>query len=265
MTTWHEGDEFWHVMAPFLFSQRLWAAAPIEIDQMLQLLDLHPGASVLDLCCGPGRHALELARRGFCVTGVDRTAAYLNMARQRAEEEGLAVEFILEDMRDFCRPQAYHGALLMYTSFGYFEDPAENQQVLLNVQRSLAPGGTLIVDMMGKEVLARIFLERTWSEHEDGVFLLQERKVSRNWSWIENRWIVLDVGRRHEFEVSHWLYSASELVSLLYNAGFGEVDIYGDLEGAAYDHHAKRLVAAARKTEVHNDPAPDRNHVGGGL
>jgi SAM-dependent methyltransferase len=262
MTTWHGRDNFWQMMAPFFFSERQWAAAPVQIDQVLQLLDLHPGASVLDLCCGPGRHSLELARRGFHVTGVDRTAAYLDVARQRAKKEELAVEFVLEDMRDFCRPEAYQGALLMFTSFGYFEDPAENQQVLVNLHRSLAPGGTLIVDVMGKEVLARIFLERTWSEAEDGTFCLQERKVSRDWSWMENRWILLRGGERHEFAVSHWLYSALELSNLLYDAGFGEVDIYGNLEGATYDHQAKRLVAVARKTGAHDDPAPESSRVG---
>jgi SAM-dependent methyltransferase len=262
MTTWHGRETFWHVMAPFFFSERQWAAAPVEIDQVLQLLDLRPGAPVLDLCCGPGRHSLELARRGFHVTGVDRTAAYLDMARQRAEEAGFAVEFVLQDMRDFCRPEAYQGALLMFTSFGYFEDPAENQQVLVNLHRSLAPGGSLIVDVMGKEVLARIFLERTWSEAEDGTFFLQERKVSRDWSWMENRYILLRGRERHEFAVSHWIYSAWELSDLLHDAGFEKVDICGDLEGATYDHQAKRLVAVAHKTRAHDDPAPEGNRIG---
>ena len=246
MDTWHESDTFWKTMAATMFHEQRWDAAPGEVDQIIRLLGISPGSTILDLGCGPGRHTLELARRGFSVTGVDRTAAYLEEARARASAEDLAIEFVQEDMRRFHRPDAFDAALSMFTSFGYFEDPAENRQVLVNVNRSLKDNGVLLVELMGKEVLARIFTERDWSEDE-GAFLLQERQVSRNWSWMENRWILLQGAERHEFKISHWLYAASELTTLLMACGFGAVGIFGDLEGAPYDHTAKRLVAVARK------------------
>ena len=246
MKTWHENDEFWETMAPMMFGEERWAAAPVEIDQVILLLGVSPGAAILDLCCGPGRHSLELARRGFRVTGVDRTAAYLEKARKEATGEGLDIEFVQDDMRHFCRPSVFDSAMMMSTSFGYFENPAENRQVLANVYRSLKDQGTLILDVMGKEVLARIFSERDWSEH-DGVVLLQERKVVRDWSWMENRWILFRNQERHEFKVSHWLYSATELSALLKECGFGSVDVYGSLEGVSYDHRARRLVVVAHK------------------
>jgi SAM-dependent methyltransferase len=247
MKTWHEDDEFWETMAPTMFGAASWDVAPAEIDQILELLDLEPDANILDLCCGPGRHSLELARRDYQVTGVDRTNAYLEKAGAQAKNEGLSVEFVLEDMRDFRRPEAFDGALMMFTSFGYFKEPSENQQVLENVARSLREGGALIIDMMGKEVLARIFNPRDWREIENGFFFLQERRINHNWSWIENRWILLCNDERYEVEVSHWLYSATELTTMLKQAGFSMIDIYGDLEGAPYDHVARRLVAVARK------------------
>jgi len=243
---WHETDAFWQMMAPMMFDEQRWAAAPAEIDQVLARLDLQPGAAILDLCCGPGRHSLELARRGFRVTGVDRTAAYLDEAGEKAAGEGLAVEFVQEDMREFCRPESYDAAITMYTSFGYFEEPAENREVLTNIRRSLKTGGALLIEMMGKEVLARIFRQRDWLER-DGVLLLQERQVGRNWSWMENRWIMVRGAERREFKVSQWVYSAAELAALLRESGFRSVEIYGDLDGAPYDHVARRLVAVARK------------------
>ncbi len=246
MDPWHDRDEFWKTMAPTMFHEQQWGAAPVQTDQIIRLLGLSPGSTILDLACGPGRHSLELARRGFSVTGVDRTAAYLDEARERARAEELVIEFVQDDMRRFCRPDAFDAVLSLFTSFGYFEDPAENQQVLLNANHSLKDNGALILELMGKEVLARIFTERDWSEQE-GTFLLQERKVSRNWSWMENRWILLQGPVRHEFKVSHWLYSASELVTMLMACGFGAIDIFGDLEGTPYDHTAKRLVAVARR------------------
>jgi SAM-dependent methyltransferase len=246
MTVWHEDADFWSTMAPLMFGKGRWEATPGEVDQVAHRLGVEPGDTILDLCCGPGRHALELARRGYAVTGVDITAAYLEQARSQAEEEGLAVEWVRADMRTFCRPDAFDGAIMMFTSFGYFEEPDENRRVLDNVYSSLRKGGALLLELMGKEVLARIFEERVWSE-EDGVLFLQEHQISRNWSWMENRWIVVRDQERHEFQVSHWVYSAAELTDLLMGCGFGAVDVYGDLEGALYDHRAKRLVVVARK------------------
>ena len=246
MKTWHEDDGFWQTMATVMFTERSWAAVPVQVDQIIRLLGIGPEAAILDLCCGPGRHSLELARRGFRVTGVDRTAAYLARARKVAEKEDLHIELVQDDMRRFSRANAFDVAMLMFTSFGYFRDPAENRQVLVNVCRSLKEQGALILDTMGKEVLARIFRERDWQEYEDA-FLLEERRVVDNWSWIENRWILLRGQEQQEFKLSHWVYSATELSAMLRDGGFRSVDVYGDLEGSPYDHAAKRLVAVAHK------------------
>jgi len=243
---WHDQDEFWAAMAPFLFTDRHWMDAPGQVEQALVLLDVMPGANVLDLCCGPGRHALELARRGLNVTAVDRTAAYLDDARVQAEADEFEIEFVQEDMRDFCRPDAFDGAINLYTSFGYFEDPAEDRRVLVNVYRSLRDKGRFVLEMMGKEVLASIFRERDWRE-ENGVILLEDRWISDDWNTANNRWIIIDGNNRQEFTISHRLYSATELSSLLLECGFASVDVYGSLGGGPYDHTAERLVAVAHK------------------
>jgi SAM-dependent methyltransferase len=244
--TWHENDDFWEMMAPFMFSENSWATVPAEVDRVTALLDLLPGAAILDLGCGPGRHSLELARRGFCVTGVDRTALYLEQAQRQAEGEELTIEFVQEDMRRFCRPDTFDAALSLFTSFGYFDTPEENQQVLVNVHSSLKDGGKLIMELMGKEVLARIFQTRDWQE-QDGVFFLQERQVSDDWTRMENRWILLTEQAQYDFRVSQWIYSAAELSVMLRDSGFRSVDAYGDTGGTPYDHTARRLVLVARK------------------
>lgn len=247
MGNWYEDDRFWETFAPVMFTEQRWANAPIEVDRILVLLSgIYPGSAILDLCCGPGRHALELKRRGFRVTGVDRTAPYLEEARRRAHEEGLAIEFVQDDMRHFSRPGAFNAALSMFTSFGYFAAPADNCQVLANIYQSLKPGGALLMEMNGKEKLARDFRPRDWEPLGDG-FFLEDRRVTNDWSWMENRWIILRGGEKLEFQISHWIYSARELKEMLAASGFSAVDIYGDLEGAPYDHTAKRLVALARK------------------
>jgi len=246
MNAWHEQDAFWMKWASVMFHGRRWEKAPEEVASITALLNIGETASVLDLCCGPGRHSLQLARQGFSVTAVDRTKMYLERARRQAETEGLKIEFIQDDMRGFCRPGSFDVAINLFTSFGYFEDASEDRQVAANVYRSLKEKGVFLIDIMGKEVLARIFRERDWYEL-DNTMVLEERKVCANWSWMENRWLMIKDGKMDECKVSHRLYSAAELAALLGDCGFEAIDVYGDLTGAPYDHTAKRLVLVAHK------------------
>jgi SAM-dependent methyltransferase len=249
MWTWFEDDTFWESLESFLFSQ--FRSNEITVREAKQILTLvHPsqGAAVLDLCCGPGRHSLEFARRGFQVTGVDRTARYLETARAAATCEGLTVELVQEDMRHFHRPAAFDLALNLFSSFGYLEDGAENLRVLRQLHGSLKPGGQVLLEMAGKEPLARTFQPHTWHRHaERDEYLLEERVVQEGWSWIENHWIWIRGPEQKVFTFRLWLYSGAELTRLLSEAGFSAVQLYGSLVGTPYDHTAQRLVAVATK------------------
>jgi len=247
MKNWCENDAFWRTMEPFLFDEEHLKAAPTEVEQIISLVNLEPESSVLDLCCGTGRHSLEFARKGHYVTGVDRTRLYLEKAENRAKEEKLNIEFIQEDMRTYSDPDTFNLAVMMFTSFGYFTEPEENKQVLRNVHRSLQTNGFFIIEVMGKEVLARIFQDRCWREI-DGTFLLEERKMSKDWRFINNRWIMFKEGKIEEFEFNLRIYSAMELSALLRECGFCSVGIYGNLQGGPYDESAVRLFAVAGKS-----------------
>jgi len=236
----------------FLISQfRSREIAVREAEQILALVRPPQRAAVLDLCCGPGRNALEFARRGFQVTGVDRTIRYIEAARAAARREGLTVEFVQEDMRRFHRPAAFGLALNLFTSFGYFTDVEEDLQVLRHVHASLTPGGMVLLEMAGKEPLARDFQPRIWHRHAArDEYLLEERLVREGWSVIENHWIWI---RGPEQKVFTWrirLYSGAELMDLLSKAGFSVVQLYGSLAGTPYDQTAQRLVVPLRPEHV---------------
>ncbi len=243
---WHDDDLLWQALGPVRFTETIAQTTDIPVDRIVERLGGEPGARLLDLCCGIGRHSLEFARRGFRVTGVDRTESYLDQARRAASEEQLDVEFVREDMRRFRRPDAFDAAYNVYTSFGYFDDEEEDLEVLRSLHASLRTGGKLLMEMMGKEVLARVFRERDWDDR-DGTTLLQERKVSRDWSWIENRWVLLRGRERKEFTLAHRVYSAIELRGALEAVGFRGIDVFGGLDGRPYDHEARRLVIVAVK------------------
>ena len=244
---WHDDDELWKHLAPVLFDRRRWEKAETEVQLLLALVDQSTGAAVLDLPCGQGRHALELARLGFRVTGVDRTESYLQEARRRADANGLRIEWVTADMREFRRPEAFELIINMFTSFGYFQDAADDRLVAENFLRSLKPGGRLVMEMMGRENLAAGFQAHDWHELDDGGFLLEERAIVDHWRGLRNRWILLRGGERHEYEFTLRHYSAGQLIDLLEGAGFDDVTAFGNLEGDPYDEHARRLVVVATR------------------
>jgi hypothetical protein len=118
--------------------------------------------------------------------------------------------------------------------------------VVTNMYASLRAGGRFLIETTGKEILARNFRERDWSEEGD-LLVLSERKVSQNWGRIETRWIVIQGSKRVEHQVSVRSYSAVELSSLLFDCDFPEVKVYGSLDGTEYDQMAQRLVVVGRK------------------
>jgi SAM-dependent methyltransferase len=245
-TTWFENESFWAAFKPSLFGEERWQLAARDAEPLAKLLHLKPGARVLDLCCGPGRFSVELARRGFKVTGVDRTALYLAEARRRAKREKLDVEFVRSDMRRFVRSRAFDGCINMFTSFGYFNDPADDLKVCRQVLQSLLPGGRFLIQAAGKEWLARHFQPSDWREMA-GTFVLEERKVAPGWTGLENRWVLIRKGKVREFRFFLRVYSGVELRDLLLRAGFARADIFGGLNAETYDHNARWLVAVAQK------------------
>lgn len=149
-------------------------------------------------------------------------------------------------MREFRRPKPFDAVINLYTSFGYFEDRADDERTVQNFYDSLRPGGTLVMSATSKEIIAGKFQHRTWDER-DSTYILEEHEIQDNWSWMENQRIIVSDGDLREFTVSHRLYSAFELTELLEGVGFGETTVYGDLDGENYDENANRLVVVARK------------------
>jgi SAM-dependent methyltransferase len=202
---------------------------------------------VLDLCCGPGRYAIPLAKQGFDVTGVDRTAFLLDKAKTYAEQQQVTITWIEEDMRRFVKENTFDLALNLFTSFGFFDDMNENRTVLKNFHTSLKNGGALIMEMASKERLARIFQPTGSHSLPNGDLLFERRSVSGDWEKIDNEWYIVSGGQAQRFDFSLWLFSGRELKDLLYGAGFAHVAVYGDLDGRAYGYDSRRLVAVARK------------------
>lgn len=238
---WFEDETFWRTFYPRMFSEARFAAASAEVDQVLALSRV-PNGRVLDLCCGPARHSLELARRGFEVTGVDRSEFLIGKARERIA--GTNVELVQADMRDFVRPGHYDLALSIFTSFGYLDTREDDLAVLRKIRASLKPGGVFLIDVLSKEYLIPR-CPTQWEEWPTGEIQISTFEVLPGWGRIRVRWLLIEGERARHFEFAHNLYSGQELAAQLERAGFRGVQLLGNLEGRPYDSSAQRLVARA--------------------
>ena len=243
---WFDDDDFWRELYGWMFAEERFAQAEAQLDKLLALTR-PSGKSVLDLACGPGRFSIPLAKQGMKVTGVDRTKYLLDKARARAKAAKADIEWVRQDMRDFVRADAFDLAISMYTSFGYFDDKRNDIEVLENLFTSLRRGGVCLIDVLGKERLARVFQETVSATSPDKKMLLVQRhEIFDDWTRIRNEWLLIRGKETRRFTFHHTLYSGQELRDRMEQVGF-DVELYGTLDGTEYGPNAERLIAVGRK------------------
>ncbi|GAA3188524.1 class I SAM-dependent methyltransferase [Streptomyces virens] len=238
-----QDDDFWTEFHDFLFSEQRHEQAEELLDSS-PLLSFPAGSRVLDLCCGPGVFTVPLARRGHRVTGVDLSAPMLERARKRSADAGVPVTHVRADARTYTAPAGFDVVLNMFTSFGYFEDPADNERVLRTMYGCLAPGGTLVLDLAGKELLARRVTPPKVVRRGDDL-MVQTDTVLDDWARLRSDWVLVRGERVTRATLVWFVYSAVELRRMVEEAGFERVEIHGGFDGRPYDENAERLVVRA--------------------
>lgn len=246
MREWFQEEDFWKSLYPLLFPCERLEKGALEVERILSLTGISKGEA-LDLCCGPGRHAIALAKLGFQVTAVDITPFLLKKGKELGAREGLEIEWIEGDMKSFRREESYDLAVNLFTSFGFFEKEEENRAVLANMFQSLKKRGVAVLDMMGKEILAQRFQETRSRSLPDGSLFIEKNEIIHSWRKVKNHWILIKDGAAKERYFHLWIYSAQEMKTMLEDVGFQEIEIYGNLEGAPYDIKAERLILVAKK------------------
>lgn len=207
-----------------------------EIDMLVKHAGLQLNDRILDLCCGQGRHSLELARRGFKnVTGVDRSRYLIRLAKKRARKEGLPVNFHEGDARKFRLPEnSFHCVSLMGNSFGYFDREEDDIQVLEAVKRVLVPSGLIVMDLADGEWIKAHFDKRSWEWIDEDHFVCRERSLSADGRRLISREVVVhaEKGVIADQFYAERLYTRDQIKDLLESAGFGAVRFF---ESAATD------------------------------
>ncbi|MDH5490589.1 MAG: methyltransferase domain-containing protein [Myxococcales bacterium] len=200
----------------------------VEVDDIVRMLELGPDDRILDLCCGQGRHSMELARRGHAgVVGIDRSRYLVRLARRRAKKEGLSLRFHEGDARRVgSRRERFDAALLLGNSFGYFDKADDDQKVLEGVRRVLRPGGKILMDVADGEWMRTNFEARSWEWLDASHFVCRERSLSADRSKLVSREVVVhsDKGVIVDQFYAERLYEAQAIEELLTRAGFVDIE-----------------------------------------
>ena len=243
---WFENPSFWRDMRPKIYSTVQETAARTEVAEVLQLLGTKQSSIILDMCCGNGRHAIELSLLGHDVTGVDLNEEYIEEGRAQAASRDANPTFVKADLRAFESETRFDAALILWNAFGYFCNDSDDLRALKSMHRALRSGGKLLIQTHGSETTARKIVRKDWFEIGETI-VLDQRWIDDDWSSMRTRYVIISPTSRHEYTMSCRLYSPRVLGDLLANAGFTDIRFLGGLDGRAYDEKAFELVAIATK------------------
>jgi D-alanine-D-alanine ligase len=203
-----------------------------EVDLFSTILNFTTDDTILDLCCGQGRHALEITRRGFKVEGLDRSRYLIQKAKASAKIENLSVKFKEGDARKLpFAPDSFEVVMMLGNSFGYFETVQDDLRILKEIFRVLKPWGRLLLDVTDGEYLREKFQARSWEWIDKKLFVCRERSLSADRQRLISREVVTDVTKgviADQFYAER-LYTKDDLLKLLKEAGFSDGVIHGEI------------------------------------
>jgi SAM-dependent methyltransferase len=219
-----------------------------EVHFIEESLGVERGGAILDLGCGTGRHAIELARNGYEVVGFDLSLAMLARAGEDAQERHAKLNFVQGDMRDLAFEEQFDGIYCWNTSFGYFEED-KNAQIVDRVHRALKGGGLFLLDVVNRDFLIRQSPSLAWFEG-DGCVCMDEMNLDFITSRMKiKRTMMFDDGRSGEVEYSMRVYSLHELGRILHEHGFKVREVSGRIAtpGVFFGNESPRAIILAEK------------------
>lgn len=220
-----------------------------DVDFVVRVAGLLPGAHVLDVPCGSGRHTLELARRGFTATGLDVSAEALAFARRTADAERLAVTLCRADMSALSAAlptgTRADAALCLGNSFGYLDHEA-NRTLLSDLHGLIDPGGCLVIDYGAVAEGLLPHFPDTLPMSAGGIDMEATNVYDPLWGRVLTDFAFRRGTEEHRGAAVQHVYTAAEVARMARRAGFTDVEMYGDTDGAPFTLGTRLLLVARR-------------------
>ena len=217
-----------------------------EVEFIVKALDLKKGDSLLDICCGIGRHLIPLARRGIKTTGVDLCLEFIQEAERKAKRSKVKLDLICEDARKIKFRNRFSGVINMWGSIGYFEREADNFKLIRKAYEALKPGGKFLLHPINRDWIAKNFVKRQW--YRAGSYkILEERELDFATGRVNSTWTFIRNGEQVQKNVSIRIYCFHELREYFRKAGFKEVTVYGGRDFSPLSFDSPMLFIVGKK------------------
>lgn len=218
-----------------------------EVGFIEEILELPASAKILDLCSGHGRHAIELAKRGYFVVCQDLNEKLLQIAEKRAKELGVRILTICKDMREIPFENEFDGIINMWTSFGYLENDEEDFEVLRQIAKALNSSGKFLIDLDNQAWVFQHFEEG--QEYKFGQLkVFETSQLEIGGGRIRKRLVLLEKNKKAgEMELVIRIYTLKELEQMLTSVGLQIKKVYGGFEKDKYSNYAPRMIVLSQK------------------
>lgn len=224
-----------------LYAHRSNEEASQFISKLIELLPPAP-CQVLDVCCGNGRHSAVFASKGYSVVGIDISSKSIDEAKERALSNA---RFSLADARDFSLDERFCIAVNLFTSFGYFESREEHVAMLKRIHHHLNPGGSFVLDFFNAAQVVASGCSHVVKESNGKTYTIDKAITN---SRVEKRIEIRMDEKSVDFKESVALFSKSELVSMLEEAGFSDINVFGTYALNVFDESlSDRCILVANK------------------
>ncbi len=220
-----------------------------DVEFICDALKLQPGAIVLDLCCGNGRHGQLLAQDGMTVIGVDSSRFLLEEARKNALSTSGGMYLVEGDMRRIPLKPVCDAVINLFTSFGFFEEN-DNRRVLGEVAGVLKPGGKFLLDYWNPYAAIQLDRTRNWWWISDAMLALAEVEYDpASGQLFDYRTVIeLPIGTIRKSVNRVRFYFPTELEAMLTGVGLKVCAMYGDFDGSPFQMESRRLITIAEKS-----------------
>jgi ubiquinone/menaquinone biosynthesis C-methylase UbiE len=216
-----------------------------QAEGVARLVGLEPGADVLDCPCGYGRHSIEFARLGFHVVGSDRSEVLLAEAKRRAAD-GEWPQLVQADYRELpFEDSSFDCVTNLFTSLGFWGEEGD-RRAIGEFRRVLRPGGTLVIEIMHRDRLMAIYQPKSWEELPDGSLMVEQRTIDyeRGMTAVIHE-LVEQSGNRIAAQYEFRVYTATELIGFVHDAGFEHVSCYGDFDETPLSRDTRLVLVAS--------------------
>ena len=230
-----------------VYPHRNEAEAQRQIEFLQTHIKIPKDSKILDLCCGNGRHTVELKKLGYDVVGLDLSEDLLEVARSKASEDGLDLHFVQCDMREIPYENYFDFVVQFFTSFGYFETDAENQRVLSAISKALKSGGKFMIDYMNPDCIVKNLVAKDEKQIAEDVSIIQERWIDDSTHRVNKKITLNKNGEKSVFNESVRMYSLQEIIEMLPSEGLRLTEVYGDFDGSEYGSDSPRMILIGEK------------------